>query len=167
MHYKLDRTDKEILRHLLEDARKTYTDIAKDLQVSPGTVHVRVKKMEKADIIRGASLQLDYDVLGYSFIAFVGIYLSKTSSTHDVIEALKVIPEVTVAHIATGRFGIFAKIRCQDTKHAKRIIFQISDIPGVTNTETMIALEECINSSKSLLASILDELPAGDDSAAS
>ena len=45
--YKLDRTDKEILRHLLEDARKTYTDIAKDLQVSPGTVHVRVKKMEK------------------------------------------------------------------------------------------------------------------------
>ena len=116
MHYKLDRTDKEILRHLLEDARKTYTDIAKDLQVSPGTVHVRVKKMEKAGIIRGASLQLDYDVLGYSFIAFVGIYLSKTSSTHDVIEALKVIPEVTVAHIATGRFGIFAKIRCQDTK---------------------------------------------------
>lgn len=53
MQYKLDRTDKEILRHLLEDARKTYTDIAKDLQVSPGTVHVRVKKMEKAGIIRG------------------------------------------------------------------------------------------------------------------
>jgi len=165
MQYKLDRTDKEILRHLLEDARKTYTDIAKDLQVSPGTVHVRVKKMEKAGIIRGASLQLDYDVLGYSFIAFVGIYLSKTSSTHDVIEALKVIPEVMVAHIATGRFGIFAKIRSQDTKHAKDIIFQISDIPGVTNTETMIALEECINSSKALLASILDELPAAGEDA--
>ena len=160
--YKLDRTDKEILRHLLEDARKTYTDIAKDLQVSPGTVHVRVKKLEKAGIIRGASLQLNYDQLGYGFIAFVGIYLSKTSTTHAVIEALKHIPEVTVAHIATGRFGIFAKIRCANTKHAKDIIFKISDISGVTNTETMIALEECINSSKSLLASILNDLPFGD-----
>ena len=163
--YKLDRTDKEILRHLLEDARKTYTDIAKDLHVSPGTVHVRVKKMEKAGIIRGASLQLDYEQLGYGFIAFVGIYLSKTSSTHDVILALKSIPEVTVAHIATGRFGLFAKIRCTATKHATDIIFKISDIPGVTNTETMIALEECINSSKSLLASILDELPASGEEA--
>ena len=109
---KLDNVDREILRHLLEDARKTYTDIAKELSVSPGTIHVRVKKLEKAGIIKGASLQVDYEQLGYGFIAFVGVYLSKTSATHEVIDALKAIPEVTVAHIATGRFGIFAKIRC-------------------------------------------------------
>ena len=152
---KLDNVDREILRHLLEDARKTYTDIAKELGVSPGTIHVRVKKLEKAGIIKGASLQVDYEQLGYGFIAFVGVYLSKTSATHEVIDELKAIPEVTVAHIATGRFGIFAKIRCQDTKHAKEIIFKISDIPGVSNTETMIALEEPINSSKALLTQIL------------
>ncbi|MFM8866165.1 MAG: AsnC family transcriptional regulator [Limnohabitans sp.] len=43
---KLDNVDREILRHLLEDARKTYTDIAKELGVSPGTIHVRGKKLE-------------------------------------------------------------------------------------------------------------------------
>ena len=32
---KFDNVDREILRHLLEDARKTYTDIAKELSVSP------------------------------------------------------------------------------------------------------------------------------------
>jgi Lrp/AsnC family transcriptional regulator for asnA, asnC and gidA len=114
--------------------------------------------MENAGVIRGASLQLDYDSLGYGFIAFVGIYLNRTLKTSEVIDALKKIPEVTVAHIATGRFGIFAKIRCTDTKHAKDVIFKISEISGVTNTETMIALDECINSSKNLLKTILERM---------
>ena len=69
--------------------------------------------------------------------------------------ALEKIPEVTVAHVATGRFALFAKIRCRDARHAKDIIFQISDIESVQNTETMIALEECVNSSKGLLRSII------------
>jgi Lrp/AsnC family transcriptional regulator for asnA, asnC and gidA len=155
---KLDRIDRQILGHLLLDARKTFTDIAKELKVSSGTIHVRVKKMENAGVIRGASLQLDYDSLGYGFIAFVGIYLNRTLKTSEAIDALKKIPEVTVAHIATGRFGIFAKIRCTDTKHAKDVIFKISEIPGVTNTETMIALDECINSSKNLLKTILERM---------
>lgn len=156
--FKLDRIDRQILGHLLLDARKTFTDIAKELNVSSGTIHVRVKKMEKAGVIRGASLQLDYENLGYGFIAFVGIYLNRTLNTSEVIDELKKIPEVTVAHIATGRFGIFAKVRCRDTKHAKDIIFKISEIPGVSNTETMIALDECINSSKNLLRTILEKI---------
>jgi Lrp/AsnC family transcriptional regulator for asnA, asnC and gidA len=152
----LDHVDRQILLALLEDARTSYTDIAKSLGVSPGTIHVRVKKMEKAGIIKGASLHVDYDVLGYGFIAFVGIYLSRSSATMAVIGALEQIPEVTVAHVATGRFGIFAKIRCRDAKHAKEIIFAISDIEGVQNTETMIALEEIVNSSKGLLRTIIE-----------
>ena len=155
---KLDQVDRQILGHLLLDARKTFTDIAKELNVSSGTVHIRVKKMEKSGVIKGASLQLDYETLGYGFIAFVGIYLDQTQNTSLVINELKEIPEVTVAHIATGRFGIFAKIRCTDTKHAKDVIFRISEIPSVINTETMIALEECINSSKNLLQTILEKM---------
>ena len=100
----LDHVDRQILLALLDDARTSYTDIAKSLGVSPGTIHVRVKKMEKAGIINGASLHLDYDGLGYGFIAFVGIYLSRSSATMSVIAALEKIPEVTVAHVATGRF---------------------------------------------------------------
>jgi Lrp/AsnC family transcriptional regulator for asnA, asnC and gidA len=42
--------------------------------ISAGTVHVRVK-MEDAGIIMGSSLVLDYDKLGYSFIAYVGVFL--------------------------------------------------------------------------------------------
>ena len=54
-----------------------FTDIAKKLLISAGTVHVRVKKMEEAGIIKGSSLNLDYVKLGYSFIAYIGIFLEK------------------------------------------------------------------------------------------
>src|SRR5690554_7010087 len=70
--FKLDEIDHRILDLLIENTRTPFTDIAKKLDISAGTVHVRVKKMEMANIITGSSLQVDYNKLGYSFIAYVG-----------------------------------------------------------------------------------------------
>ena len=75
---KLDEIDRQILDLLIDNTRIAFTDIAKKLLISAGTVHVRVKKMEDAGIIRGSSLSLDYKKLGYTFIAYIGIYLEKT-----------------------------------------------------------------------------------------
>ena len=156
--FKLDDTDHQILDMLIENTRTPFTDIAKKLQISAGTVHVRVKKMEEASIITGSSLRLDYNKLGYSFIAYVGVFLHKTSQTQFVLERLSDIPYVTVAHVTTGKFNIFCKIRAKDTGHAKGIIYQIDDIEGVTRTETMISLEESINDKKRLMHSIFKEI---------
>ncbi|MBL4663830.1 MAG: winged helix-turn-helix transcriptional regulator [Flavobacteriaceae bacterium] len=156
--FKLDETDHHILDMLIENTRTPFTDIAKKLQISAGTVHVRVKKMEEAGIIIGSSLTLDYRKLGYSFIAYVGIFLMKTSQTQFVLERINEIPFVTVAHVTTGKFNIFCKIRAKDTNHAKDIIYLIDDIDGVTRTETMISLEESINDKKRLMHSIFNEI---------
>ena len=103
----LDEIDHQILDILIDNSRIPFTDISKRLLISAGTVHVRVKKMEEAGIIRGSSLNLDYVKLGYSFIAYVGIFLEKTSATDKVIKALNDIPFITVAHITTGKFNVF------------------------------------------------------------
>lgn len=155
---KLDEVDHQILDILIDNTRVPFTDISKKLLISAGTVHVRVKKMEEAGIIRGSSLNLDYIKLGYSFIAYVGIFLEKTSRTQDVLANLRKMPFVTVAHITTGKFNIFCKVRARDTKHAKDIIFSIDDIDGVSRTETMISLEESINDKKRLMHHIFNEL---------
>ncbi|MFZ9057779.1 MAG: Lrp/AsnC family transcriptional regulator [Flavobacteriaceae bacterium] len=155
---KLDEVDHQILDILIDNTRVPFTDISKKLLISAGTVHVRVKKMEEAGIIRGSSLNLDYIKLGYSFIAYVGIFLEKTSRTQDVLVNLRKMPFVTVAHITTGKFNIFCKVRARDTKHAKDIIFSIDDIDGVSRTETMISLEESINDKKRLMHHIFNEL---------
>lgn len=154
----LDEVDHQILDILIDNTRIPFTDISKRLLVSAGTVHVRVKKMEDAGIIKGSSLTLDYVKLGYSFIAYAGIFLDKTSRTQQVINALKAIPYVTVAHVTTGKFNIFCKVRARDTLHAKEIIFNIDDIEGVSRTETMISMEESINDKKRLMHRIFNEM---------
>jgi Lrp/AsnC family transcriptional regulator for asnA, asnC and gidA len=156
--FKLDETDHKILDFLIENTRIPYTDIAKKLNISAGTVHVRVKKMEDAKLIIGSSLRIDYKKLGYSFIAYVGIFLNKTSQTQFVLERINEIPYVTVAHVTTGKFNIFCKIRAKDTSQAKDIIYKIDDIEGITRTETMISLEESINDKKRLMKSIFKEI---------
>jgi Lrp/AsnC family transcriptional regulator for asnA, asnC and gidA len=155
---KLDETDHQILNMLIENTRTPFTDIAKKLLISAGTVHVRVKKMEEMGIIIGSSLSLDYKKLGYTFIAYVGIYLKKTSQTQFVINRITEIPNVTVASITTGKYNIFCKLRARNTDHAKDIIFKIDDIEGVQRTETMISLEESINDKKRLMHSIFNEI---------
>src|SRR5210317_590719 len=154
---KIDKLDKQILEYLVKDARKPFTEIAKDLLVSPGTIHVRVKKMEQMGIIKSTSISVDYEKLGFGFIAYVGLFTSRSSTSPQIIEALRNVPEVTVAHLATGKYGIFCKIRCRDASHAKDVIFRVNDIEGVENTESMISLEESINSNTGLLKLIIDD----------
>lgn len=154
---RLDETDHQILNMLIENTRTPFTDIAKKLLISAGTVHVRVKKMEEMGIIIGSTLNLDYKKLGYTFIAYVGIYLKKTSQTQFVINRISEIPNVTVASITTGKYNIFCKLRAKNTDHAKEVIFKIDDIEGVQRTETMISLEESINDKKRLMHSIFNE----------
>ena len=155
---KLDEIDHQILDLLIDNTRTAFTDIAKKLLISAGTVHVRVKKMEDAGIIKGSSLTLDYKKLGYTFIAYIGIFLEKTHQTKFVLKKLETVPFVTVAHITTGKFNIFCKVRAKSTDHAKEIIFNIDDIEGVSRTETMISLEESINDKKRLMHRIFNEL---------
>ena len=155
---KLDEIDYKILEILIENTRTPFTDIAKKLHISAGTVHVRVKKMEQIGLIKGSSLILDYNKLGYTFIAYVGLYVNNSSQIKFIIERIKQIPNVTVAHITTGKFNVFCKIRAKSTTHAKNIIFKLDEIEGVYRSESMISLEESINDKKRLMHSIFQDI---------
>ena len=68
--YQLDEIDNQILELLIENTRMPYTEIAKKLIISAGTVHVRVRKMEEAGIITGSTLNIDYSKMGFSGSCF-------------------------------------------------------------------------------------------------
>lgn len=145
-HPEIDHLDKQILAKLVEDGKMPYTDIAKILFVSSGTIHVRMKKMEQMGIVRGSSVLLDYHKLGYDVTAFLGIYLDKSSLYDEVVEQIKNIPEVVEANYTTGTYSILAKIVCKDTNHLRLVLHdKIQKIEGIQRTETFISLEESIN----------------------
>ncbi|MBK8195240.1 MAG: Lrp/AsnC ligand binding domain-containing protein [Lewinellaceae bacterium] len=142
----IDQLDRQILAKLVEDGKMPYTDIAKQLFVSSGTIHVRMKKMEQMGIVLGSSLTVDYHKLGYDVTAFLGIYLDKSSLYDEVAEHLKNIPEIVEANYTTGLYSIFARIVCKDTNHLRLVLHdKIQKIPGIQRTETFISLEQSIS----------------------
>lgn len=144
--HELDQLDRQILSILMKDAKIPYTDIAKQLEVSGGTVHVRMKKLEETGVVKAARLEVDESKLGYDIISFIGIFLEKSSLYNDVIEGINKIPEVVNAYYTTGNYSIFAKIICKDTNDLRTLLSErIQAIPGIQRTETFIALEERIN----------------------
>ena len=58
-NYKVDNTDLRILEILMQDAKKPYTEVAKKVFVSGGTVHVRMNKMESAGIVEKTTLKVN------------------------------------------------------------------------------------------------------------
>ena len=142
----LDDLDRQILAILMRNAKKPYTDIAKELSVSGGTIHVRMKKLEDAGIVKGYNLEVDHSKLGYDICAFLGIYLDKSSLYESVAAKLEDIPEVVSAHYTTGLYNIFTKIICRDTNHLRDVLHdKIQNIAGIQRTETFISLQESID----------------------
>lgn len=142
----IDDLDKQILSILMRNSKKAYTDIAKQLYVSGGTIHVRMKKLEDAGIVKGYNLTIDHAKLGYDICAFLGIYLDKSSLYDEVSKELEKIPEIVGAHYTTGGYNIFAKIICRDTDHLRQVLHdKIQKISGIQRTETFISLEESID----------------------
>lgn len=141
----IDNVDLKIISLLNDDAKTPYTEIAKKVFVSSGTVHVRMRKLEDMGIVKSATLNIDFAKLGYDISAFLGIYLEKSSLYDNVIESLKQITEVINAYYTTGNYSIFAKIICKDTNHLRTVLDNIQKVDGIDRTETLIVLEESIN----------------------
>lgn len=144
--YEIDNIDLKILALLAEDAKMPYTEVAKRVFVSGGTVHVRMRKLEEMGIVRGTTLKMDYSKMGYDITAFLGIFLEKSSLYDQVIKKLFTIPEIVTIHYTTGNYNIFVKLHCKDTNHLKDVLHdKIQKVEGIERTETIISLEESIN----------------------
>ena len=139
----LDKLDLQIIQHMMLDAEVSYADLGKQLFVSGGTIHVRIKKLEELGIVQGKKLAVDMKVLGYDVIAFIGIYLEKSSLYDSVAEALQKIPQIVRLNYTTGNYSMFAEIVCKDIQQLRFVLHdELQKIKGIERTETFISLEE-------------------------
>ena len=142
----IDKLDLQIIQQLVHDASISYAEIGKKMFVSAGTVHVRIKKLQDAGIITGMKFGVDLKKLGYDVIAFIGIYLEKSSLYDNVAKDLKKIPEIVRLNYTTGNYSIFAEIVCKDIGQLRTVLHdELQKIKGIERTETFISLEESLN----------------------
>ncbi|MDW5287277.1 Lrp/AsnC ligand binding domain-containing protein [Formosa sp. PL04] len=142
----IDGIDKEILRALMHDARTPILEIARGVGISGAAIHQRLRKLEKSGLISGSKFTINPKILGYTTMAFIGIYLDKAMSNPEAVKQLKKIPEVIECHYTTGNWSIFIKILCRDNEHLMQLLNKdIQSISGVSRTETFISLQQQID----------------------
>jgi Transcriptional regulators len=141
-----DKLDLDIIQQLMHDASISYAELGKKLFVSAGTIHVRIKKLQDMQVISGLKYEVDLKKMGYDVIAFIGIYLEKSSLYDTVAKDLKKIPEIVRLNYTTGNYSIFAEIVCRDIGQLRNILHdELQKIKGIERTETFISLEESLN----------------------
>jgi len=142
----LDKLDFQIIQEMMLDADISYADLGKKLAVSGGTIHVRIKKLEEQKIVKGKRLSVNLSALGYDVIAFIGIFLEKSSLYDDVAKELNKIPQVVRVNYTTGNYSMFAEIVCKDIHQLRCVLHdKLQKIKGIERTETLISLEESFN----------------------
>ena len=76
-------------------------------------------------------------------IAFIGVYLEKSSMYDSVALALKNIPQIVRLNYTTGNYSMFAEIVCKDIQQLRYVLHdELQKIKGIERTETFISLEE-------------------------
>jgi len=141
----LDKLDLQIIQEMMEDAEVSYADLGKKLFVSGGTIHVRIKKLEELGVVKGKKLSVDLKELGYDVIAFIGIYLEKSSLYDSVAKELKKVPQIVRLNYTTGNYSMFAEIVCKDIQQLRYVLHdELLKIKGIERTETFISLEESL-----------------------
>ncbi len=128
----VDEIDLKLLAVLEKNARLSFADLGRAINLSPSATRGRLQKMENVGLIKKYTIQLDYKLLGYDVEAFilVKIFHGKLKSFLNVI---KDFPEVIEAHRITGNLNVHLKIVVKNQLHLQKVIDQLL-FYGDTNT---------------------------------
>ena len=142
---KIDGLDKQILIELTSNSRTPILEISRKIGISGAAIHQRIRKLNDSGLIAGHQLKINPKVLGYSTLAFIGVYFDKAERNSEAIKKMKKIPEILECHYTTGNWSVLIKVICKNNEHLMTLLNkQIQSIDGVSRTETFISLEQQI-----------------------
>ncbi|MBD5310520.1 MAG: winged helix-turn-helix transcriptional regulator [Bacteroides sp.] len=143
---RIDNLDKKILNIIMKNARIASKDVALECGVSRAAIHQRIQRLIEMKVITGSGYTVNPKTLGYNTCTYVGVSLEKGSMYRDVVRELENIPEVVECHFTTGPYSMLIKVYAQDNQHLMELLNdKIQHIHGVTETETLISLEQSMN----------------------
>lgn len=129
----IDNKDKTILEILEKNARTSYTDIAKILNLSEAAIRKRVKKLEEQNIILAYKASVNYKKLGFSNKVVMGVDTS-SKDYFKVINKLKELEFVKELTTSSGDHMIMFNIWVKNMDELNNYSEIINNIEGVTES---------------------------------
>lgn len=137
----LDGLDLRILDLLQQDARQSRAEVGQEIGLSTAAVHERIRKLERAGVIRGYAALLDPYLADCDLLAFVEVFIDHPTHEPSFFDAVAGMSQVQECHRVTGSATCLLKVRVRDRQALQRLILdRINAMPGVRGTETVVVL---------------------------
>lgn len=145
----IDEKHRKIIRELQKDSKKSLRDIGTSLGLPLSTIHSRIKKMEKDQLILGHKTLFDAKKLGLPTTAYIFIRLEfqdtdgrRASDYMNIVDQISAMPQIQEIHLMAGDWDIFVKVRAESTEAIGRLVIdQIRGIDGVDRCLTNMVFE--------------------------
>ena len=134
----LDHRDLAILGALQGDARATFAEIGERVGLAASTVHERVRKLERAGIIRGYRADVDAEALGLFVTSMVSIMPLDPRQPDDLPDRVREFPEVEACHSVAGDENYILKIRTRTTSDLEDFLRRLREKAGVQTRTTVV-----------------------------
>lgn len=134
----VDERDLEIIAALQEDARATYADIGRRVGLSASAVHERVRKLERAEAIRGYRAIVDPEALGLLVTALISVTPFDPTQPDDLPERVRDVPEVVDCLSVAGEANYILKVRVRTTADLEELIRRLREKAEVVTRTTVV-----------------------------
>ena len=140
----LDDIDKEIIRILQDDARKSYREIQEQLKISIGTIHNRITKLKNNKIIEGYTLKLNNTKLGYKLTFLISLQIDG-KHTEEILSELSEKPEICTVFNVTGEQSASLICRFKESEDVHEFLRELNEHKHITRTNSNMVLKEYKN----------------------
>ena len=117
----MDAKDRKIVALLENDARLGYGDIGKVVGLAGSSVHDRVRKLEKAGVIKGYRAEVDLEAVGLPITAIVSLALRPSSPT-DIPAKVAEFPQIESCYSVAGDNSYALMVRAPSTRDLEELL---------------------------------------------
>ncbi|MFE0171132.1 Lrp/AsnC family transcriptional regulator [Streptomyces sp. NPDC059002] len=135
----MDEMDRRLIALLQEDATIAYAALGKEIGLSAGAAHERVRKLRERGVIRRTTVEVDPAALDRGVLAFVMV--ESTAWMGESAAAFAAIPEIQEAHVIAGSASVLVKVRTATTEQLQDVLRRLYAIEGVSGTQATVSLE--------------------------
>ncbi|KYG79229.1 Lrp/AsnC family transcriptional regulator [Roseivirga seohaensis] len=147
----VDKIDKQILRLLQLDAKKTTKEIAADLGLTTTPVHERIKKLEREGYIQQYSIRIDRKKVGLMMMAFCSVSLKnhERAFIEKFEQDIQLLDEVIDCYHIGGMFDYLLKVLVPDMDAYQHFISKkLADLDNIGNVQSSFVMSEIKHSAQ-------------------
>jgi DNA-binding Lrp family transcriptional regulator len=140
----MDALDRQILTLLVEDGRRTYDDIGRQVNLSAPSVKRRVDRLRASGALEGFTAVVDHGAMGWNTEALVELFFQPGTQIQEVARVLREHPEVVEAWSVTGDPDAIARVRTDDNAALEQLIVDLQRNGMVIRTRSQVVMSRLV-----------------------